>query len=65
MKVILAAFLSISIPNSFLDANEFDLVNRKHLEDLFTKTKAGKNFVGENCPETPIMQSRKATFANY
>ena len=26
--------------------DEYDLVDRKHLEDLFAKTKVGKNFVG-------------------
>ncbi len=34
-------------PSSEAKSDEFDLVIRKHLEDLFAKTKAGKNFVEE------------------
>ena len=37
-----ALSLSAELPD-FMD--EYDLVNRKHLEDLFAKPKAGKNFV--------------------
>lgn len=32
-------------PNSASAPDEFDLVTRKHLEDLFAKPRAGKNFV--------------------
>ena len=38
-----AAFLVGGITN--VDANEFDFVNRKHLEELFSKTKLGTNYV--------------------
>jgi hypothetical protein len=34
-------------PSSEAKSDEFALVIRKHLEDLFAKTKAGKNFVEE------------------
>ena len=59
--VAAAALLVGGITN--VDANEFDLVNRKHLEDLFVKTNAGKNFVEEKLSRDSYNAKQKGNLA--
>ena len=44
-------------------SNEFDLVSRKDLEDLFAKTKAGKNFVEEKLSRDSYNAKQKGNLA--
>jgi len=52
-----------SAPSSEAKSDEFDLVIRKHLEDLFATTKAGKNFVEEKLSRDSYNAKQKGKLA--